>query len=326
MEAIMILFNKLEKLYLIQNIKKNIIETCLALTLGLFIPLNIFILNNSEINFSMYSVLLWFIIVSFVSFTALFMISFALNRFFPRAAIIFKLLASGLLLGFFLQAYFINPDYGVLNGQNINWDSYINYGIINIIIWVCCLIAPFVLRYFKKQEIFVLLRNASIIIAFCQIVQVAYNYYRTDIKDKTQYAMSEEHMFEVSQDKNIIVFLLDAFQADFFDDLIKKYPELSAEFCDFVYYADTTSMYPSTINALPLILTGKPYYNDTYWDKHLASSWNNNKFYDILSKNNFDINIFTYGDFMHENAKNISNLYHGNYQIQCLFLSICRIF
>ena len=259
------------------------IEACLALTIGLFIPLNIYIINNSEINFSIASALFLFILVSFVCFIVLFIISFILNKFFPRAAAIFKLLIFGLMLGFFIQTYFINPDYGVLDGRNINWDDYINYGIINTIIWICCLLIPFILSYFLKQEKFILLRNAAIIIAFCQCLQVAYNYYNIDIDERSGYALSEDPLLDVSENKNIIVFILDTFQTDYFSDIVKKYPKVAADFCDFVYYPDTTSMYPYTQYALPLILLGKPYYNQMPWKEYISSSWKDNSFYNVGS-------------------------------------------
>ena len=54
-------------------------------------------------------------------------------------------------LALYIQGNFINADYGILDGRQIDWSKYSAIGAINIIIWVPLIIIPVVLTYLKPK-------------------------------------------------------------------------------------------------------------------------------------------------------------------------------
>ena len=71
--------------------------------------------------------------------------------------------------------------------------------------------------------------------------------------------LTTKNMYTLSSHDNIIVFLLDMFDASVFEDIQKMKPEAAKIFKDFTYYPDTTSSFGFTHFSLPEILTGKLY-------------------------------------------------------------------
>jgi hypothetical protein len=63
----------------------------------------------------------------------------------------------------------------------------------------------------------------------------------------------------LSPDKNVIVILLDEFQADFFGEIVEREPQLARAFDGFTYFANAVAPGPRTILSIPAIHSGVPY-------------------------------------------------------------------
>src|SRR5688500_15371211 len=63
----------------------------------------------------------------------------------------------------------------------------------------------------------------------------------------------------LSSEKNVIVILLDAFQADFFSEVLEREPQLAQAFDGFTYFANAVGPAPTTYLAMPAIHSGIPY-------------------------------------------------------------------
>lgn len=68
-----------------------------------------------------------------------------------------------------------------------------------------------------------------------------------------------ERLAALSSEKNIIVILLDAFQSDFFAEVLEREPELVHAFDGFTYFANAVGPAPTTYLAMPAIHSGIPY-------------------------------------------------------------------
>ena len=63
--------------------------------------------------------------------------------------------------------------------------------------------------------------------------------------------------------RNVIHIVLDAFQSDFFDELLaEERPMFDRSFPGAVFFANHTGAFPTTIASIPAMLTGKVYRND----------------------------------------------------------------
>jgi hypothetical protein len=64
---------------------------------------------------------------------------------------------------------------------------------------------------------------------------------------------------QFSSEKNVLVILLDAFQSDFFAEIVERERELARAFDGFTYFANAVGPAPTTYLALPVIHSGVPY-------------------------------------------------------------------
>ena len=62
------------------------------------------------------------------------------------AAVIF-----GGALAAYVQGNFLNPDFGVLNGRQIQWSQFRVNGIISTVVWIALIVVPAVIVCFKKD-------------------------------------------------------------------------------------------------------------------------------------------------------------------------------
>ncbi len=75
--------------------------------------------------------------------------------------------------------------------------------------------------------------------------------------------------FEMSKDENVIILLMDSFDASVFDEVMKDNPVYKDVFEDFTYFSDTLGGYPFTTRSIPLILSGEWYENQEPFEDYL---------------------------------------------------------
>lgn len=109
----------------------------LSLTIGLFVPLEIYIKNADQLWFGFKEVLKFFLATTAKYFMALLLVYIICWRKNIRS--IYLSVLAGLLLGVFLQTYIIELNYGLFDGHEINWSEYTGLGVLNTFIWLCCL-------------------------------------------------------------------------------------------------------------------------------------------------------------------------------------------
>ena len=287
----------------------------LSLTVGLLIPTEIYIKNVSQLWFIIKDILKYFLLDTAKYFVILmFAYLFCKSK---KVRIVYLSVLLGLLLGVFLQTHIISVDYGLFDGHEIEWDKYISVGIENTLIWFICLILPFVMFKRKKFDMVKINKQVkpfafAIVVIQCiaLLITLKNNPVLKDVSFENGKVgvLTTKDIYAVSSKDNIIVFLLDAFDAEVFEEIQKKNPEVLTTFSDFTYYPDTTSSFGFTIYSLPEILTGRLF--DPSLQKYpdfLNYAFRNNEHYKALKNNHYIIDVYTSGDFVSQFAP-ISNL------------------
>ena len=281
----------------------------LTVTVGVFVPIEVYIKNADQLWFSIKDVLKYFMADTLKGFAVLLFAYFICWSKKSRGIFLSVLL--GLLFGVFLQSYIISMDYGLFDGHEVEWGKYTKIGLINTFIWLFCLGTPFIqfkrlkfnlgrIKKFVKTVTFGILAMQSIVLSHTVATHPLPEYaYQGKLYVNV---LTTEQMYNVSAQNNIIVFLLDGFDARVFEEIIDKDITELKEFKDFTFYPDTTSVFGYTHTSLPQILTGKTYYNDMAFEDYLNAAWNNNPFYSELKKNSYDIGIYTAGNYVSNNA------------------------
>ncbi len=77
-----------------------------------------------------------------------------------------------------------------------------------------------------------------------------------------------------SKEENITIILVDSTGTDFFDKLRKTFPEYDSRLKDFEYFNHLLSIYPQTLFAVPTILSGSSFFDNTKQWNPLSTVWN----------------------------------------------------
>lgn len=145
------------------------------------------------------------------------------------------------------------------------------------------------------------------------VIQDAINLSDNDCDFKV---VTDYKMLNLSGNSNVIVFILDAFDGEYFNYLLDKdYNMYSDVFEDFTYYKDTLGAYPTTKGALPQILTGVWYENEMPYADYVENAYMNNNIYKCFEENAYSVGIYTGRRYLSSNIDKYENVELGTYKI-----------
>ena len=179
----------------------------------------------------------------------------------------------------FIQQNILVYDYGVLDGRNIQFDTIGMIGLIDLCVWGLGLL----MWLFLSKPI---IKQATLILCFSGLASVAVTINAMLFYDfaanARHLAITETNKFNYSKEKNVLVFLLDAFQTDLFMQIIEAEPQIKDEFQGFNFYPNTTAAYSKTYPTIPLLLTGKSYLKKEGIHEFLVNSYQSSFLTDLI--------------------------------------------
>lgn len=290
-----------------------------AFMVFLFAPIEAFYSNKSEFWFSASQLVTVALAVFIIVFIVFIGVSLCLNRM-GGAEYFYAVLCFGYLY-LYIQGNYIPRNYGVLNGVEINWSEYSNYGIASVAVAILCLaMCVCVILKFKKY-IFKIGTYLCVGVLLIQIFTIAtlmfqdvmvFSHNKNDSK-----VVTNKKMLELSAEQNIIVFVLDTFDGNYLNYLLDEdYDTYSDVFQNFTYYKDTLGAYPTTKAALPQILTGVWYENEQPWSDYVSNAYVNNNIYTNIK--DYSTGIYTSAIYLSSDLSIYENVEQGNYEIDNL--------
>ena len=134
--------------------------------------------------------------------------------------------------------------------------------------------------------------------------------------DTGRYILTEENLLEVSAKDNILIFVIDSFDADYVDEVLVEDPTYFDHLDGFTYYHDNLSWYTRTFPAAASMITGVP--NDfsssagAYFDKAYGES----SFLRDLKANDYKINLYIDDYYAYRDAKVMQGVVDNLSQVQ----------
>jgi len=190
----------------------------------------------------------------------------------------------------FVQQNVLVWNYGILNGEKINFSSNHLRGVIDILVWLVGIIS---LIKFRKR----ILEKSGTIITFAGIATsllLANILFSSGADTKTEsYSITEEEKFSFSKDRNIILFVLDGFQSDLFWEIYDSDPRLLSELTGFTFYPNTSSVFAKTYPTIPLLLTGKRYQKKESIREFIQNVYDDSLPSQLIDKG-WDVRLFPY--------------------------------
>ena len=275
--------------------KKPIIAAALFLTFTvcLYAPLSIYVTNRQEFWFNLRTI--WYVPTLFFIFS----FAFCLLPGLLLKGSLYRLYL-GLLFGmaccFYVQGNFLGISAGLMNGNQIDWEAYSGRMLIDLVIWILLLaVCIFVcLRFEKAQKITMylslllfLMQAVSLSVLMGQLLT------QKDSVSKNVPVLTMEGMYEAGGTENIIVFILDAYDEQYFDYVRAEEPGIIDELDGFIFYDNYTSVYPTTSYSLTGMMSGKIFKNEMSKQEWVEHSAQDRMYFDELIDNGFDLSFYT---------------------------------
>lgn len=168
------------------------------------------------------------------------------------------------------QGNLMTGDYGVLNGQDIDWSGHAWRNRYELALWI----AVPVLSLTFARKVFSTAVFASQVLIALQVVLLAYTAVQADPEARAKWEGAPEAIFELSSKQNVFHFVLDGFQSDAFHDIVKaERAEMDRQYSGFTFFANHIGAFPTTIVSIPAMLTGAVYRNQEPMRRFIAKEF-----------------------------------------------------
>ena len=214
----------------------------------------------------------------------------------------------------YAQGNFMNGKMAVLDGNEQTWP--IIQSTINMGIWIIvCLLFLYACKRTSKIRgvcLYICAYIALIQIFTLSWMVISFKYENAD--GVTVY--STQGITELHEQNNVVVFVLDWFDGQIFDEVESVYPCLENEFVDFVYYKNATSQYAFTDMALPYLITGVEWVEGQSDVEYCNYAFDNSSFLQDVKRMGYDMRIYTERDYTNWDSREyISNMSKSNVEI-----------
>ncbi len=262
------------------------VSFAVAYTFCLFQPLEVFIKNNSFLPFGIKTLTPSLILLALGVFVGLGAVLTLLRGKIHNA---FVSLSVGFLICGYLQCNLLNIDHGTLDGSNVSWHDYRVKTVLNLILWVVLILLPFLTHYLFPKIWKYAARAISALLVVAQTVALIVMLATSDsLYDNSQNGyLKREGIYDVSENNNVVVFLLDRFDNKYADAILEAEPELETELGGFTFYYSRT--YPS----VAYLLTGVKTDYSVKPREYLENAFTTSSFLSALREGGVEARVYT---------------------------------
>ena len=255
-----------EKTGIFREIKSGIwlsLATCFMLFL--YAPLELLFTNQDEFWFDAYILvpimLVVFVIVCIVSVLACMVLAKLGNKIYQVGLALYF----AVFIGLYIQGNLMTAGLPPLDGETIDWSRYADERIKSFIVWVIAAAVVAILFWKLKRQAF---ETVVKIVSICMTLMLCVTLLTLALTNqgfekKPSLCITTENMFQMSQDTNFVILLLDAVDGQVVSDMLEASPEYQDIFTDFTFYNNVVAAYPYTKHSIPFVLTGQWFENAT---------------------------------------------------------------
>lgn len=261
----------------------------------IFAPMELYSTNVAEFSFDAWiliPVLLKMFAISMVISLLVLTICYLISQKFYNVVLILYFIA---FVATYIQGTYMAGSLPMLDGNEPDWSSYGKQNRATFI--MLAIIVLFVLAVIKltkmkgmRAVIKVVSMLLSIILAFSMLFEFFKN--KADKPKENNHYVSSNNIYEMSEDTNFIILLLDCVDSRDFQKVMEKDEAVAEMFDGFTYYPNTMSTYPYTTQSIPYILTGQWYENEQTYEEYCTEAYANSPLLAELEKRNYDINLY----------------------------------
>lgn len=271
-----------------------VLSIAISFFVSLYAPLEIYFTNQKEVWFDFPSMIAidvpFFLILSFVIFLVLFFTKKINQKIYQ----VLYCLGSILYFSSFIEGNFFASKLPRQDGRNINWNEYPELRIISITIYIAITLIVIALwrfmNYKKAEAIISYALSGLTLILMITVITVGIQ--QDGFAKKNVLAVKKDYEFEMSNDKNLVVLIIDGVDADLFENVLDNHPEYYSYFSDFSYYKNMSSCYTQTEYSIPLMLTGEWDDKNENYDAYSKRAYDSSPFFDYLEREKYRISLY----------------------------------
>lgn len=275
-----------------------ILSFVIAFTVFIHEPIMLYASNKADLWFDFMTMLKPILLFFAIALIGLMLFYTIVGKLSKKEKVYNIILTISFIIFFasYIQGNYLLKDLPKLDGTTIIWKGFLSQNIITIIIWLL-IITTYVLTI--KKFSFEKVHSVSSKVALAVFIMLLASCLSTMLTTKKMFIkkypilVTGENFANFSEDKNFIIFLIDAVDSTKFDNILKTSPYKDT-FKDFTYYPDTISYYMFTRDSIPLILTGIPNHNEDDFYTYYNNAFDNSKFIDELINRDYGINLYEY--------------------------------
>ncbi len=260
----------------------------------IFSPMELYFTNKGEFWFDMYLLLpvmlVVFIIMSCMSILFLFLVNVLSSKWY-HILLVFYFIA---FICSYIQGNFLVDNLPPLDGSPIDWSKYPMERVKSIILWIVITgIVLLILKVIKRDKFYRAVKYISVCMTLMLMITLISVCITTKgYERKGTLAVSIKNQFEMSEDQNFVILLLDTVDSEIFNKLLETHPEYEEIFEDFTYYRNTTGVYSCTKHAIPFIFSGDWHENDEPYDEYLMNVYKNSDFFSKLEAQSYKLGVY----------------------------------
>ncbi len=291
-----------------------LIAIVISFMLFIFEPINMYSSNINDFWFDFNILIKPSIIVFLISTIGIILV---MNILYFINKKLFKISNIILFIGFlctYIQGNYLVGNLPVLDGTPIDWSKYIVDNIITVVMWLIVIIISIILCKKYKISNYIKYSGYVTLAIFAMLNISLITTFATKDVFKSKYfdvisTSTIKNINKYSNNKNFIIFLLDAVDSKYFSDSLNSINEYSDTFKDFTYYPDTMSIHPFTQESIPLILTGKVFENQEPYLDYSNKAMKESSLFNELYNNNYEVNVYEKSfNFYDKDALKIANI------------------
>lgn len=263
--------------------------------LCMFAPMELYSTNVHEFTFDirlLFPVVIKMFLIGFLASALIMTLLYLINERLYNIGLVVYFIAFVVI---YIQGTYMAGSIPVLDGTPVDWSVFKKQNLATIIMFfIVTSICIGIVKLAKMKGMYKVTKIFSLFIFIILAFTMLYEFFdnHADIKKENDRYVSANKMFEMSEDQNFVILLLDCVDARVMNKLMESNPSYKDIFEDFTYYNNTMSTYPYTTQSIPFILTGQWYENEKSYESYCREAYENSPLFKELEKRDYSINLY----------------------------------
>ena len=251
---------------------------------------------------------LWWVVIP-PTLAAIAVVTLVLTLLRGKAFNFALVLVATLGLCAYVQALALNVGLPVADGGTIMWADHMVMQVVSTVVWVFLLVAALGLSALNRKRAQGVVAVGSSFLIVVQLVGVlslfiappqpsaqgagGLDALNTDLIQKTEVVMTEDQLYTVNPNANVIVFVLDTYDTAYLARNLAMNPHLLDGFVGFTNYENCTGGMIPTRFSIPQMLTGEMPRDGEPYSQFKAERYARGQFLPAIYDANYSIGLYT---------------------------------